>query len=153
YLALLLLFFGRVALGLLALVAVAFVSPMTVSGPAALGLVKLDWHLVSHASKGLTVLMIAIAAVVVGLLLSELFGLSYAAFIKSTAAIVCILLTPVILQLYSFPFGSKFDSYAQIIRAPWLPTEMITLTSGREFTGYVLSGDGNWLVVLKEASR
>src|SRR5215470_2518605 len=40
YLALLLLFFGRVALGLLALVAVAFVSPMTVSGPAALGLIK-----------------------------------------------------------------------------------------------------------------
>lgn len=151
YLALLLLFFGRVILGTLTVLMVALVSPMTMSRPNALKLAKLDWRWVIHAHAPLTVIMILLAVPFACLLFIELAGRGLGVFIKTAATIACIVLVPFVSQLYPLPLNNNF--YTQLIRQPWLPAETITLSSGREFTGYILSDSGSWLIVLKNANR
>jgi hypothetical protein len=151
YIGLVLLFFNRVIPGVLALVAAAFVSPMTTSRPAALNLMSNDWHQVTHPQPLLTSAMILVAIIVFLLLLIELTTIGFTVFARTIATMVCILLIPVVGQLYPSPFNSQF--YTQLIRQPWLPAETITTSSGAHFTGYVLADDGAWIVVLKDSHR
>jgi hypothetical protein len=150
YLALLLLFLARVIPGILALLAAAFVSPMAMSRPAALKLAEEDWHLIVNEHLLIVILMILLAIAFSCLLLVEL-GLGFKVFIKTVATVVCIALIPYVSRLYPFPAGHNY--YAALIRQPWLPAETITLSSGQAFTGYTLSDDGDWVVVLKDDNR
>ena len=151
YVALLLLFFNRVIPGILALVAVGFVSPLTMSRSAALDLLSKDWHQVTNPKPGLAVVVILVAVVAFLLLLVELLTIGFSVFARTVATIVCILLIPAVGQLYPFPFNNQF--YTQLVRQPWLPAETITLSSGTQFTGYVLADEGAWTVVLKDSNR
>jgi hypothetical protein len=151
YAALLLLFFNRVIPGLLALVAVGFVSPMTMGRSAALDLLSKDWHQVTNPKPQLAVVVILVTVVAFLLLLVELLTIGFSVFARTIATMVCILLIPAVGQLYPFPFNNQF--YTQLVRQPWLPAETITTSSGAQFTGYVLADQGTWIVVLKDSNR
>jgi hypothetical protein len=151
YLALLLLFFGRVILGALTFLIVALVSPITKSRLGVLNLAKSDWRWISHAHSPLLPVMTLLAAPFVFLLLIELTGRGLGVFLKTVATVACIALVPFVSQLYPLPLNNVY--YTRLIRQPWLPSETITLRSGWKFTGYVLSDNGSWLVVLKDANR
>jgi hypothetical protein len=150
YLALVFLFFNRVILAILAFVATVFVSPVAIGRAAARNVVDRDWHFILHAPVLIIITMIVLALSVACLLAVELLGLGFNIFMKTLANIVCIVLIPVVSQLYSF---SVTQNYTETIRQPWLPAERITLASGQNFTGYVLSDDGAWLVVLRNDNR
>ena len=151
YLALLLLFFGRVILGALTFLIVALISPITKSGLGVSSLAKSDWRWIVHTHAPLLPIMILLAIPFFCLLLIELTGRGLGVFFKTVATVACIALVPFVSQLYPFPLNNVF--YTRLIRQPWLPSETITLRSGWKFTGYVLSDNGSWLVVLKEANR
>ena len=153
YLALVLLLFNRVVLGVLTLLAVACVIPITVSRQAAWQLAQQDWrHIVAFMSQPAGILaLVVLGAPLAIMLIFELAGLGVATFMRTVAAMACIALLPFISQLYPFPLSNQF--YTQMLRQPWLPAEVITLTSGRTVVGYSLSDDGNWIVVLQDSNR
>jgi hypothetical protein len=149
YLALALLFFNRVILGVLALIATALTSPAAIRGAAFLGYLRGGWHGISRSSYwvGLFVL----AAVVAILLLIQLLTRGPGIFARSLATITCIILVPVVLRLYPLP--DKNSYYAQLVRQPWLPAESISLSSGDPVVGYVLAEDQDWTTVLNDHDR
>lgn len=153
YLALVLLLFNRVVLGVLTLLAVACVIPITVSRQAAWQLAQQDWrHVVAFMSQPAGILaLVVLGAPLAIMLIFELAGLGVATFMRTVAAMACIVLLPFISRLYPFPLSNQF--YTQMLRQPWLPAEVITLTSGRTVVGYSLSDDGNWIVVLQDSNR
>jgi hypothetical protein len=150
YLALVFLFFNRVILGVLAFVATVFVSPVAVARSSVGNIVDRDWHFILHAPVLIIIIMSVLAVAVLLLLIVELLGLGFNIFIRTVATIACIALIPLVSQLYSFSIA---QNYTESIRQPWLPAETITLASGQSFTGYVLSDDGDWLVVLQNDNR
>jgi hypothetical protein len=151
YLVLVFLFFNRVILAILASVATVFVSPVSVGRPAARETVDTDWRFIIHAPLLVIIIMIVLALIVAALLGVELLGLGFSIFMRTLATIACIALIPLVSQLYSVSLAP--DYYTELIRQPWLPAETITLVSGQNFTGYVLSDDGSWLAILKNDSR
>ena len=151
YLALILLFFNRVIIGILALLATAFISPTTMSRSAAANLAVKDWHRIAHAPLIIIIVMIALAAVVATLLFVELVGISFDSFMRTTATMICIALIPTVAQLYPLHINNEF--YTQLARQPWLPAETITLSSGEKFVGYTLSDSGTWIEVLEDGTR
>jgi hypothetical protein len=151
YLVLIFLFFNRVILAILASVATVFVSPVAVVKSTARETVDRDWNFIIHAPLIVIIIMIVLALIVVALLGVELLGLGFNIFMRTLATIACIALIPLVSQLYSVSLAP--DYYTELIRQPWLPAETITLVSGQNFTGYVLSDDGSWLAVLKNDNR
>jgi hypothetical protein len=149
YVALVLLFSNRVILGALALLGAALVSPTRLSQSTAIGFANEAWR--SIIGEHLQWVLIPFAFVVAVLLLFELLGQGPSFFFKTIAAIACIALIPFVSLLYPFPANSK--SYGEIIRTPWLPAETITLRSGPSFTGYILSENQDWVVILGNATR
>lgn len=150
YVALILLFLNRVILGILCLLATAFVSPMAVTRPGARRLVTDDWQRLVH-NVPVDVVMAVVAVPFTVLLVGELFGLGFSVFIKTVATVMSILLIPVVIRLYPFPVSRSY--YTELVRQPWLGAQTITLSSGQSFTGYTLSADGNWIVILKDDNR
>jgi hypothetical protein len=142
YLALLLLFFNRVILGLLALLATALVSPTT---PAAEKLVDMNWGNVNSTVFVLIGLALAFA------LLVTLVGAGFGIMMRIMAAALCVALIPTFAQLYPLPATNSY--YTQLLRQPWLPAETFTLSTGQRFTGYALADDGTWIEILNNASR
>jgi hypothetical protein len=151
YLALLLLFFNRVILGILALLATAFMSPVAIARQSADHLAGTDWHLITHRTWIIIVVLVLLGLVFVGLLLLEFMGLGSVVTIRTFASVTCLVLIPVVALLYPFPLSNQF--YSDRIKQPWLPAEMITLASGQRFIGYVLSDNGAWIVVLDDVGR
>jgi len=151
YLALILLFFNRVIIGTLAILATAFISPTTWSRSAIVSLAAKDLHRIHHVPVIVTLVMIVLLAVIVLLLSIELVGISFNSFMRTIATIVCIALIPTVMQLYPLPINNKF--YSQLLRQPWLPASTITLTSGEKIVGYILSDSGTWIEVLKDDTR
>jgi len=151
YIALMLLFFNRVILGILALLATVLISPTTTSGSAAAGLARKDWYQIGHAHVIIIIIMILLAVIVGFLLFIELIGVSFNAFMRTIASIVCIALIPTVAQLYPLPINNSF--YTQLVRQPWLPAETITLNSGQKFVGYTLSDNGTEIEVLRDDTR
>jgi hypothetical protein len=151
YLALILLFFNRVILGALALLATAFISPTTMSRSAIASLAANDWHQIAHRNGIITAVIVLLTVVVALLLFIELFGISFNSFMRTIATMISIALIPTVVQLYPLPIKNTF--YAQLIRQPWLPAETITLRSGGKFIGYVLSDSGTWIEVLRDDTR
>jgi hypothetical protein len=153
YLALLLLLFNRVVLGILALLAVACATPMAITRRAALVIAHQDWqHALAFAKSPFGILALVVLGIPLAvLLLFELFGLGIGTFMRTVAALACIVLLPFVSRLYPFPLSNQF--YTEMLRQPWLPAEAITLKSGQVLIGYTLSDDGNWIVILKDQNR
>jgi hypothetical protein len=148
YLALGLLFFNRVTLGILALAATALISPTAASKRSFLNFFEEVWRRPnSQSSQGLLFL----AALAVIILFVQFMTGGWAAASRLFFTIMCILLVPLILLLYPLPDRNSF--YAQLIRQPWLPTESIKLASGASLTGYILSEDGHWITFLDDGNR
>jgi hypothetical protein len=151
YLALLLLFFNRVILGILALLATAFMSPVAMARQSADHLAGTDWHLITHRNWIIIVVLVVLGLVFAGFLFLELMGLGFAVTIGTFASVTCIVLIPVVALLYPFPLSNQF--YTERIKQPWLPAETIALASGQKFVGYIQSDNGAWIVVLDDAGR
>lgn len=150
YIALVLLFFRKVAPGILALVAAAMITPTRLSKVTLLNLMRSDLQSVSKLG-GVTVIFLFIAGLTAVLLFLTLALFGFSMFFRTVGTIASLALIPAVVFLYPLPDKNNF--YSDQLRAPWLPAETITLTSGREFTGYVLSSVGDWLVVLGEDTR
>ena len=151
YLGLLLLFFNRVIPGILTLLAAAFMSPLFLARPAALHLPGHDWDSAIHRGPLILLVMIVLAAGFAVLLALEFLGLGFAVVARTAGTVACILLIPFVMNVYPFPLTNEF--YTGVIKQPWLPAEVITLTSGQRYIGYILSDNGTWLVVLSDATR
>jgi hypothetical protein len=149
YLALVLLFFNRVILGLLSLAAAALTSPAAIRGEAFLGFLRESWHDISRTSAGFGLL--ALAAFVGLLLLTLLVTRGLSIFSRSLATICSIILLPIVLRLYPLPDSNSY--YAHLVRQPWLPTESISLSSGDSVVGYILSEDQDWVTILNDRDR
>jgi hypothetical protein len=149
YLALILLFFNRVLLGSIALLATLLISPVAVSGSRLVDSVR---SYASEAFSGWPAIPIGILAVIVaGLLAAQLGSLGFSRLSRSVATIICVLLIPVAFLLYPLPSGDNY--YAHLVRQPWLPAESITLTSGGSLIGYIIAEDDDWVTVLTDQSR
>lgn len=151
YVTLILLFFNRVIIGILALLTTAFISPTTWSRSAIGSLAAKDWHRIADLPAIVKLVMATFAVFVGVLLLFELLGISFNSFMRTIGIMVCIVLIPTVAQLYPLPINNKF--YSQLIRQPWLPASTITLTSGEKVVGYILSDSGTWIEVLKDDTR
>jgi hypothetical protein len=151
YLALVLLFFNRVVPAILTLLATAFMSPVVLAVPAARVLAGNDWQLIIHSNPIYLIFMVLAGLVFVFLLALEFMGLGFAVAARTVATVACIVLIPFIMKLYPFPLSNEF--YAGLLKQPWLPAQTITLVSGQKFTGYVLSDNGTWVVVLDDGTR
>jgi hypothetical protein len=148
YLALVLLFFNRVIPGLLTLLAAAFMSPVA---PEAAHLTGHAWYLITHRNVLVLAVLVLLAVTFVVLLVLVLMGLGFGTAARTAGTVACVALLPVVMSLYPLQVTNGF--YSGLLKQPWLPAETITLTSGQAFTGYVLSDNGTWLVVLTDATR
>jgi hypothetical protein len=151
YLALVLLFFNRVILAILAMLATALVSPVAGGRSAVANLADKDWNHILGAPIVVDISMGLLAFVVTVLLLAVLLGLSFSSFARTVATIACIALIPFVTQSYPLPVGKSF--YADLIRQPWLPAEVITFTSDQSIVGYVLADSGTTLTILLNDNR
>ena len=151
YLALVLLFFNRVILAILAILATAFISPVAAGRSAAANFAEKDLSHIFNAPIPVLVIMGLLAAIVTVLLLAVLLGLNFTSSARTMATIACIALIPFVSQSYPLPVGKNF--YTDLIRQPWLPAETITFTSGQTIVGYVLADSGTTLTVLMDDNR
>jgi len=151
YLALVLLFFNRVILAIIAILATALISPVAVGRSAVGNLAVKDLDHILDASAVALVFMGLLAFVLALLLLTVLLGLSFTMFARTVATIAGIALIPFVCQAYPLPVGENF--YTDLIRQPWLPAEMLTMTSGQVVVGYVLADSGITLTVLMDGNR
>ena len=113
-------------------------------------MVKRDWNLIIGWSSAHLFIVVILAIPAISLLLITL-PLGFSAFFKTVGTIASLALVPYIVQLYPLPHNNNF--YAEQLRQPWLPAETITLASHRYITGYTLSSDSDWLVVLLAGNR
>jgi hypothetical protein len=151
YIALVLLFFRKAVPGILALVAAVMITPTRLSRVTLLNLMRSDLQSVNKLAGAPAVIFLFIAVLTATLLLFTLALFGLGMFFRTVGTIASLALIPAVVFLYPLPHKNNF--YSDQLRAPWLPAETITLTSGREFTGYVLSSDSDWLVVLGEDTR
>ena len=151
YLALVLLFFNRVILAILAILATALISPVAVGRSAVGNLADKDLNHILDASAVVRVFMVLLAVLLVLLLLALLLALSFTSVARTVATIAGIALIPFACQAYPLPVGENF--YTDLIRQPWLPAEMLTMTSGQVVVGYVLADSGITLTVLMDGNR
>lgn len=151
YIAILLLFLSRVTASILAFLATALISPLSINRQAARILVRRDLHLIVAGINAHIAIIVILSILFSVPLLLGLVGLNFNVFIKSISAVASLILIPFMWRLYPVPLNS--DYYQSLIRQPWLPAENITLTSHQNIVGYPLSSQGIWFVVLMEDSR
>jgi len=149
YLALVLLFFNRVIPALLTFLAVVFISPVAESRASVITLAETEGNLILHHGT-IGYLMILFGVIFAFLWFGVLVGQNADAAVRTLGTVACLALIPFVLQVYPFPLSNEF--YTQLIKQPWLPPEMITLSSGQVFVGYILSS-GTWVEILSEDTR
>jgi hypothetical protein len=147
--ALILLFFKRTVAGVLTLATSVLISPTAINRETALKLGQEEKRLVFNWA--ITHPLPIPLAVVAAFLLAFTLGSGLDAFARTVGTIASLALIPYMVQLYTPPHTNNF--YAKQLRQPWLPPEMITLTSGQVYVGYVLPSDNDWLVVLRDDTR
>lgn len=151
YLACLLLFSNRVIAGMLAILATALISPSSMSRSEVLMTAKNNWHWIFAATGARETLLIIMAIPFGCLLLVELVGFNFIIFIRTLGTVASLALITMVVRPYPLPV--HYSVYVSPITQPWLPAEIITLTSRQEVIGYELSSDGYWLEVLMADSR
>jgi hypothetical protein len=153
YLALLLLFFNRVIVGILTFLAAALVSPTLMTVSSTLSLIQRDGQRLVNSIHEHFLLALFLGIPFVVLLIIELLGIGFYAFLKTTATVASLALIPLIFKVYPLPLNNNQGYYAVLLRQPWLPPVTITLGSGRKIVGYTLSTEGKWYVVLLAEHR
>jgi hypothetical protein len=151
YLALVLLFFNRVILAILTILATAFLTPVATTRAAALGVANDEWQSLTHRSLLAIIVMAVLGLAFVFLLILVFLGPGFGTGVKTVATVACIALIPFVATIYPFPLTDQF--YTGLLKQPWLPAQVITLVSGQKVTGYVLSDNGTWVVVLDDPTR
>lgn len=142
YLALILLFFRRIAPGLIALIASALISPTVASARA-----EYYWHLlVTWLEAHFVTASLLGTIIIILIIVSSLRG-----FARTTGVIASIALVPYVISIYPLPYANTF--YSDQIRRPWLPPEVVTLETHHRVVGYTLSSDSDWLVFLNDRTR
>jgi hypothetical protein len=149
YFALVLLFLDRVALAILALFATALTSPSALSKSDIVKTAYKDGHRYANTAH-FRVLLVVFLVFLLALAI-EVLGLDIHESIRTATLIAGLALLPFALLLYPPPIQSNF--YAQQLRQPWLPAEIISLASGQNIVGYVLSKSDGWFIVLQESNR
>jgi hypothetical protein len=152
YIALVLMFFERAIVGILALLVTVLISPVSSQGSAALATIKMDLKTSGdfHNSAQVTLLM----PLVVLFILLIVLGLGSDVFnklLKVIGVISALALVPVIWFLY--PLSIHDGIYSDLVRQPWLPAERITLANHQKVIVFTLSNDGDWSEVLIAGSR
>ncbi len=69
----------------------------------------------------------------------------------SVAAVATVAFLPYVYNIYPIPHRSSY--YATVAHTMWLPTEKLTLESGRIEYGYVLTSSDGWFTVLTAPGR
>ena len=151
YLALALLFFNRVIPAILTILATALMTPVATTRAAALHLARADWQSVTHRGLLAVIVMAVLGLAFVFLLTLVLVGPGFVTGVRTVATVACIALIPLVATIYPFPLSNQF--YTGVLKQPWLPAQVITLVSGQKVTGYVLSDNGTWVVVLDDPTR
>ncbi len=153
YLALILLLFNRVVVSLLTFLAAAFVSstPMTLEG--VLSFMRKDVQESLNWVQGHLLITVLLGVPSLVLLLAEVLDRGFYASLKTAAAFASLALLPLVFAIYPLPLSNANNYYSGLLRQPWLPAVRITLHSGRDVIGYVLSSGDKWVVVLLAESR
>jgi hypothetical protein len=151
YLVLVLLFFNRVILAILTGLATAFMTPVATTRAAAINLANDDWQSITHRGLLAIIVMAVLGLAFVFLLILVFLGRGFGTGVRTLATVACIALIPFVATIYPFPLSNQFD--IGLMRQPWLPAQVITLVSGQKVTGYVLSDNGSWVVVLDDPTR
>jgi hypothetical protein len=146
FLAIALLFLNRFILGVLAFFAVVFSSPTAISRSDAVRIVERDGRIVSNSGAIWILVVILLIVLGVGVIFTRTDDLRI-----TLSTILGMALIPFVLILYPPPLQGSF--YAQKLQEPWLPAEVITLTTHDKIVGYVLSRDDGWLVILRATNR
>ena len=153
YVALILLFFRRFLLSMLAFMAAAFISPARVHREKRPYTLSYDWHVFFAWINANSTIVLILILILVGVFVGwytrgrELYQLSSLFWMIVVAAILLPIVTPV------YPVPRAIDFYVTTLRQPWLPLEKVTLTSGQSDYGYVLSYGNSWFEMLTESSR
>lgn len=150
YFSLVLFYFKRPVGGTLTLAASVLISPVAMNRHATSGL----WQEIERSTfkwPSVHLFIFAPLTIIATITCLLTLALGFGAFARTVGVIASLALLPFVAQAYQLPHGNNF--YKQELRRPWLPSETITLTSGQKFVGYVLPGNDNWLVVLREDTR
>jgi|HubBroStandDraft_4_1064222.scaffolds.fasta_scaffold73406_3 hypothetical protein len=150
YLVLVLLFFRRFILSLLAALAAALISPTVFSRAMDAAIARSDLHAIENwISHNWWIYPILAIAVICMLL--EISGYGFSEFMRTAGAVSSLALVLYVLRVYPFPLTHSY--YSSLIREPWLPAETFSLSSHRQVVGYNLSSGGVWLEVLIAGGR
>ena len=114
----------------------------------------IDQHLFAWVTTE-RVILIVVALALLLVLLSLAFSAALAALASLVTAliamIIALVLFPYVYSFYPIPRDSGY--YVEVMRAPWLPAEKITLNSGNIYYGYTLSNANGWFTVLLANTR
>ncbi len=150
YMALVLLFFNRFTLSMLAFLAAALISPTAFSRSTDGSIAGHDLSTIFHwVNSNWWVYPLLFVGTV--LLLMELVGFGIAVFCRSAGVVLSLALAMYVIHVYPFPLADSY--YSSLLRQPWLPAETVTLTSHQKIIGYNLSSGGNWIEVLLATGR
>jgi hypothetical protein len=149
YFALIFLLFDRPGLAFLTLLATILTSPSAMSKSEIVTTIKEDQHV--YSNSGHLEILVALIILFFSAFAIELVVFDIHASIRTATLIMGLALLPFVLLLYPLPIQSDF--YAQQLRQPWLPAEVISQTSGQNIVGYVLSKSDGWFVVLQADNR
>lgn len=148
YLALLLLFFRRFVPGALALLTAGLISPSRLSGQQALMAASADLHRVASWCSHHT--WIAPVALVAAVFLVATLGQGLSSFGRTAGTMVALALTVYVATLFPLQNGGYYEG---LLKLPWIPAEVVTLTSGSAEVGYVLADTNVSMEVLINSTR
>jgi len=154
YAALVLLFFRRPLLGLLALVTTGLISPSRLDTQQAVSLASRDIHRIAewilpHWWHHWWIMPIAL--VPAAILLLAVLSLGLTVFARTLGTLLAVALTVYVAYLY--PIRTNGSYYESLLQIPWIPAQYITFKSGKSEIGYVLSDDSVSMEVLAASTR
>lgn len=154
YIALALLFFKRVILATLTIIATVFVSSAAVSAHGFLSVSEHytaqigNWSLKNYCAAGLLGVLGAFVVVFLAVLLASA---EYTTFFRVLGTILSIGLIPIVVALYPLPVEGSY--YQNQVKQLWLPAEKVTFTDHRTLIIYKLSSDSIFIEALVADSR
>jgi hypothetical protein len=133
-----------------ALVFIAVSFPSDLPGPLH-GAAATESRIFANANPAVLWLVVLIFAIIVAFTAREDPGVALRLLTIVVSVVAAIALFPYIYNLYPLPSHRSY--YVNVLETPWLPAEELGLKSGLIYTGYVLSTDNGWFVVLLNTTR